>query len=215
MGGFIPKSESITGTFYPPTVLIDVPENAIIAQEEIFGPIMCVFRVKVHFCHLILCKILLASMLYFVCFVMLIAIKLCLCVIFIFFSDIGRYYTSTILTTRQSEWPTTATLPYPLVHSQGPPRGLEQSPVVFMQVCLQSMIWRDALTWASLCPSVDTKRVGECFFLCLSFFVSLLPYLFPHRNHTNENSCHSSQCLLTIMNILFICKCFNITLINF
>jgi acyl-CoA reductase-like NAD-dependent aldehyde dehydrogenase len=51
-GGFIPKNttagkkDEISGTFYPPTVLVDVPENAIIAQEEIFGPIMCVFKVK-------------------------------------------------------------------------------------------------------------------------------------------------------------------------
>jgi acyl-CoA reductase-like NAD-dependent aldehyde dehydrogenase len=34
------------GSFYPPTILADVPENAIIAQEEIFGPIMCIFKVK-------------------------------------------------------------------------------------------------------------------------------------------------------------------------
>ena len=44
-GGFIPAAGTYTGTFYPPTVLADVPENAIIAQEEIFGPIMCVFKV--------------------------------------------------------------------------------------------------------------------------------------------------------------------------
>ena len=34
------------GSFYPPTVLADVPENAIIAQKEIFGPILCIFRVR-------------------------------------------------------------------------------------------------------------------------------------------------------------------------
>ena len=34
------------GSFYPPTVLADVPENATIAQKEIFGPILCIFRVK-------------------------------------------------------------------------------------------------------------------------------------------------------------------------
>jgi acyl-CoA reductase-like NAD-dependent aldehyde dehydrogenase len=47
-GGFIPKSgdKLATGSFYPPTVLADVPENALIAQEEIFGPIMCIFKVK-------------------------------------------------------------------------------------------------------------------------------------------------------------------------
>jgi len=47
-GGFIPgpESELSKGSFYPPTVLADVPENALIAQEEIFGPIMCIFKVK-------------------------------------------------------------------------------------------------------------------------------------------------------------------------
>lgn len=48
-GGYIPKDtkDPLTiGSFYPPTVLADVPENALIAQEEIFGPIMCIFRVK-------------------------------------------------------------------------------------------------------------------------------------------------------------------------
>lgn len=48
-GGFIPtgKDNPLTkGSFYPPTVLADVPENAEIAQEEIFGPIMCIFKVK-------------------------------------------------------------------------------------------------------------------------------------------------------------------------
>lgn len=44
-GGAIPDESSLTGTFYPPTVLVDVTEDAIIAQEEIFGPIMCVFKV--------------------------------------------------------------------------------------------------------------------------------------------------------------------------
>jgi acyl-CoA reductase-like NAD-dependent aldehyde dehydrogenase len=47
-GGFIPGPETDMGkgSFYPPTILADVPENAIIAQEEIFGPIMCIFKVK-------------------------------------------------------------------------------------------------------------------------------------------------------------------------
>ena len=55
-GGYIPKAadskeKSISqGTFYPPTILADVPENAIIAQEEIFGPIMCVFKVLFSCC---------------------------------------------------------------------------------------------------------------------------------------------------------------------
>ena len=33
------------GSFYPPTVIVDVPESADILQTEIFGPIMCVVRV--------------------------------------------------------------------------------------------------------------------------------------------------------------------------
>ena len=47
-GGFIPGANSplASGSFYPPTVLADVPENAFIAQEEIFGPIMCIFKVQ-------------------------------------------------------------------------------------------------------------------------------------------------------------------------
>lgn len=49
-GGFIPKRDgskgSISGSFYPPTVLVDVPESAKIAKDEIFGPIMCIFKVK-------------------------------------------------------------------------------------------------------------------------------------------------------------------------
>lgn len=47
-GGYIPKGSDplAKGCFYPPTVLADVPENAFIAQEEIFGPIMCIFKVK-------------------------------------------------------------------------------------------------------------------------------------------------------------------------
>lgn len=49
-GGFIPKDDSslARGSFYPPTILADVPENAIIAQEEIFGPIMCIFKVLLY-----------------------------------------------------------------------------------------------------------------------------------------------------------------------
>lgn len=47
-GGYIPEGQDplAKGSFYPPTVLADVPESAIIAQEEIFGPIMCIFKVK-------------------------------------------------------------------------------------------------------------------------------------------------------------------------
>jgi succinate-semialdehyde dehydrogenase/glutarate-semialdehyde dehydrogenase len=46
-GGFIPdKSHPLSkGSFYPPTVLADIPPNAFIAQEEIFGPIMAIFKV--------------------------------------------------------------------------------------------------------------------------------------------------------------------------
>lgn len=54
VGGYIPSGRSDNeesrrlsqGCFYPPTVLIDVPENAKIMQEEIFGPIMCVHKVR-------------------------------------------------------------------------------------------------------------------------------------------------------------------------
>ena len=47
-GGFIPPAESPLGkgSFYPPTILANIPENALIAQEEIFGPIMAIFKVK-------------------------------------------------------------------------------------------------------------------------------------------------------------------------
>jgi len=48
-GGYIPSKdrspELTTGSFYPPTVLVDVPESAEILQKEIFGPIMCVVKV--------------------------------------------------------------------------------------------------------------------------------------------------------------------------
>ena len=46
-GGFLPSKDDplARGSFYPPTVLADVPETADIAQEEIFGPIMCIFKV--------------------------------------------------------------------------------------------------------------------------------------------------------------------------
>jgi acyl-CoA reductase-like NAD-dependent aldehyde dehydrogenase len=47
-GGYIPdkKHDLAKGSFYPPTIIADVPESALIAQEEIFGPIMCIFKVK-------------------------------------------------------------------------------------------------------------------------------------------------------------------------
>ena len=41
--GKIPPQELEGTSFFPPTVLVDVPMSARIAQEEIFGPIMCVF----------------------------------------------------------------------------------------------------------------------------------------------------------------------------
>ena len=47
-GGFVPSRGDplASGSFYPPTVLCDVPESALIAQKEIFGPIMCIFKVR-------------------------------------------------------------------------------------------------------------------------------------------------------------------------
>ncbi len=47
-GGYTPSGDSplLKGSFYPPTVLADIPENAKIAQEEIFGPIMAIFKVR-------------------------------------------------------------------------------------------------------------------------------------------------------------------------
>lgn len=47
-GGFIPPEGSplSKGCFYPPTILADISEDALIAQEEIFGPIMAIFKVK-------------------------------------------------------------------------------------------------------------------------------------------------------------------------
>jgi acyl-CoA reductase-like NAD-dependent aldehyde dehydrogenase len=47
-GGYIPTVDNpmSKGSFYPPTILADIPENATIAQEEIFGPIMAIFKVK-------------------------------------------------------------------------------------------------------------------------------------------------------------------------
>lgn len=41
-GGF--KSES-DGQFYPPTLLVDVKPSMRIAQEEVFGPVMCIVKV--------------------------------------------------------------------------------------------------------------------------------------------------------------------------
>ena len=47
-GGVLPSEESVKqgGSFYPPTLLVDVSLDAEIATEEIFGPIMCVMKIK-------------------------------------------------------------------------------------------------------------------------------------------------------------------------
>jgi acyl-CoA reductase-like NAD-dependent aldehyde dehydrogenase len=54
-GGFIPGPDHglSRGSFYPPTILADIPENAVIAQEEIFGPIMAIFKVSEGFHYLL------------------------------------------------------------------------------------------------------------------------------------------------------------------
>lgn len=46
-GGYIPPPDTPVGrgSFYPPTLLADVPEDALIRIQEIFGPIMCVVKV--------------------------------------------------------------------------------------------------------------------------------------------------------------------------
>jgi acyl-CoA reductase-like NAD-dependent aldehyde dehydrogenase len=47
VGGYIPKTGPLAeGSFYPPTVLVDVPESADVAQSEVFGPLMVIFKVK-------------------------------------------------------------------------------------------------------------------------------------------------------------------------
>jgi len=38
--------EGMVAQLYPPTVLAGVTEDCLIASEEIFGPIMCIFKVK-------------------------------------------------------------------------------------------------------------------------------------------------------------------------
>jgi len=43
-GGALPPAGSV-GQFYPPTVLADVTPKMRIAQEEVFGPVMCVFKI--------------------------------------------------------------------------------------------------------------------------------------------------------------------------
>lgn len=42
LGGVIPSG---TGSYYPPTIITDVPADADVCQEELFGPVALVFRV--------------------------------------------------------------------------------------------------------------------------------------------------------------------------
>lgn len=44
VGGILP--DQTRGNFYPPTVLVDVTPNMRIANEEVFGPVMLIMRVK-------------------------------------------------------------------------------------------------------------------------------------------------------------------------
>ena len=46
MGGKLLTGGKRKGTFYWPTVLEDVPENAKVVRKEIFGPVVVMFRVK-------------------------------------------------------------------------------------------------------------------------------------------------------------------------
>ncbi len=39
------STEGLTGFFYPPTVLVDIPDEAPASREELFGPVAAVFRV--------------------------------------------------------------------------------------------------------------------------------------------------------------------------
>jgi len=47
-GGHLPDADACrrNGSFYPPTLVVDVPIDALMAREEIFGPIMCVMKIK-------------------------------------------------------------------------------------------------------------------------------------------------------------------------
>ncbi|MNT44347.1 Glutarate-semialdehyde dehydrogenase DavD [compost metagenome] len=40
------KPHSLGGTFFEPTILVDVPKNAAVAKEETFGPLAPLFRFK-------------------------------------------------------------------------------------------------------------------------------------------------------------------------
>ncbi len=43
LGGKIPDND---GAWYPATILTDIPKNCPAAQEELFGPVACIFKVK-------------------------------------------------------------------------------------------------------------------------------------------------------------------------
>ena len=43
MGGAVPQGP---GCWYPPTIIVDVPAEAAVAREELFGPVAMVFRVE-------------------------------------------------------------------------------------------------------------------------------------------------------------------------
>ncbi len=45
-GGCILSVESTGGSFYPHTVICDVTTEMNIAKDEVFGPIMCIMKVK-------------------------------------------------------------------------------------------------------------------------------------------------------------------------
>ena len=47
VGGKLPDQSSnpLKGNYYPPTVLVDVRPDMRIANEEVFGPVMCIFKV--------------------------------------------------------------------------------------------------------------------------------------------------------------------------
>ncbi|WP_163103730.1 aldehyde dehydrogenase family protein, partial [Acinetobacter baumannii] len=40
------KPHALGGTFFEPTILVDVPKNALVSKDETFGPLAPVFRFK-------------------------------------------------------------------------------------------------------------------------------------------------------------------------
>jgi succinate-semialdehyde dehydrogenase/glutarate-semialdehyde dehydrogenase len=46
LGGRIPKSSDLKGSFFEPTVLVQVPMTSKVMTEEVFGPIMVINSVK-------------------------------------------------------------------------------------------------------------------------------------------------------------------------